>query len=709
MNGMGFLFLTPTYAPVLSSAYMPHNSYMPHGYCYLWQTPLVYLHVMSDTLIASAYFSIPILLVYFLWKQPKFAFGEVAILFSLFIIACGIGHVLDVWTLWHPNYWVAGIEKSMTALISCYTAVSMVSKLPYFLSLKTPEELELINEQLRLEISDRERVEMALERANQDLEARVEERTNQLLSINKILENFVLEQAELLSITQEQAAELEEAKKVADQANRAKSEFLANMSHELRTPLNSILGFSQLLQREPNLLDHQQQYLRSIGKSGDYLLGVINAVLEMSKIESGKSDLNCTPFSLRSLLISLQEVMEVQAYNKGLSFSLDYDISLPNYIEADENKLRQVLINLVNNAIKFTPRGQVVLRVKCVSQVGGNLGISTPNEEGIESSSRSLFFEIKDTGVGISQEELDLLFEAFQQTQAGLQSGQGTGLGLAISKRFVQLMGGTIAVESQVNQGSRFFFSIPVKLVQNTPIDVMLGLDLPNIRLSPNQPTYRILIAEDHPSSRLVLSELLKQWGFEVKEASNGLEAVQITYDWCPHLIWMDMRMPQMDGYEATKTIREYDWNSDALADHSCPVIIALTADVFEDERQRIIDFGCSDVVCKPFKEIELIQKLKYYLGADFIAVSSSQLDPIDQDFNTLDLSNLTPDSFKIMSIQWIQDMYEAVLNCQDDRLLELIQGIPEEHNRLARTLNFIVYNYQFEKLISLFETLMES
>jgi signal transduction histidine kinase len=272
---------------IIESIFSP-SQYMPHGYCYLWQTPLVWLHVISNILIAIAYFSIPAMLIYFICKRQDFPFLRVFILFGLFIISCGVGHVLDVWTLWHPAYWLSGIERAFTALISCYTALELVTILPLFLALKTPEQLA-----------------------------------------------------------------------VFQAANQAKSEFLANMSHELRTPLNSILGFTQLMSEQSTLSTENQKYIDIIHQSGQYLLTLINDILEMSKIEAGRIVLKEEELNLYHFLDSIQDMLHLTASKKGLQFTIKPENKLPNTIEADEKKLRQVLINLLSNAIKFTDSGSV--------------------------------------------------------------------------------------------------------------------------------------------------------------------------------------------------------------------------------------------------------------------------------------------------------------------------------------------------------------
>jgi GAF domain-containing protein len=410
----------------------------------------------------------------------------------------------------------------------------------------------------------------------------------------------VLQQAELL-------AQLKQAKETADAANRAKSDFLAHMSHELRTPLNAILGFTQLMSRDASLKPEQQENLSIINRSGEHLLTLINDVLEVSKIEAGQTILNENCFDLYSLIDSLQEMLELRASEKSLLLFFEREENVPQYICSDESKLRQVLINLLGNAIKFTQEGSVKLKVGLIESKNP---LDSPEKIILE-------FEIEDTGLGISAEEIGKLFEAFAQTETGKRSQEGTGLGLRISRKFVHLMGGEISVTSQVGVGSMFKFHILVKpsnlLEIQTPKNPhhILGLE-------PGQPTYKILVVEDKFANRQLLVQLLKPLGFEVKEATNGEEAIALCQSWSPDLIWMDMRMPIMDGYAATKEIK-------TRLEDQAPTIIALTANAFEEERMIALSIGCDDFVRKPFQENVILEKIAEYLGVKYIYEESDR------------------------------------------------------------------------------------
>ncbi|HEY9877994.1 MAG TPA: response regulator [Leptolyngbyaceae cyanobacterium] len=394
-------------------------------------------------------------------------------------------------------------------------------------------------------------------------------------------------------------AELQQAKAKADLANRAKSQFLANISHELRSPLNTILGYTQLIGRDPALTSEQQEHLSIINRSSDHLLTLINDVLEMAKIEAGQLTLHKTAFDINHLLGVLHDMLAPRVRTKAVQFKVDCDPEVPPYLWADATKLRQVLINIVGNSLKFTQQGQVKLHV--------SLGKFE------EASTRvSLHFAVEDTGPGIAPEEIGALFDPFTQTETGRQLQEGTGLGLPISQQFVQLMGGNITVQSQVGVGSFFSFEIPVELADAAQVDASQPRQRV-VGLVEGQPSYRILVVDDQVTNRQFLVKLLASIGFEVKSAANGEDAIAQVQQWQPHLIWLDMRMPGMDGCAVTRQIRQ-------LKNYSTiPKIIALTANAFEEDRLAALAAGCDDFVRKPIREELLFEKMSEHLGVTYV------------------------------------------------------------------------------------------
>lgn len=386
------------------------------------------------------------------------------------------------------------------------------------------------------------------------------------------------------------AAEI--AAEQAATANKAKSSFLATMSHELRTPLNSILGFSDLLRRDPTLAPGQREDLDIINRSGTHLLGLINQVLDMAKIESGRTLLEISAVDIRVLVDDTSAMMRARAEAAGLQLIVEVAEEVPRYLNCDEQKIRQMILNLVGNSLKFTTEGGVTLRVKT---------IAAPELE--------LVIEVEDSGVGIPEDEQERIFQPFVQLQDA--GAPGTGLGLSIVSEYARLMGGTVQLTSRVGSGSLFRVCLPVSVAEagaTAPADEAQRV----VGLAPGQQQWRILVVEDEPLNRLLLGRLLEEVGFTVAFAENGAECLQVFGEFRPHFVWMDRRMPVMDGLEATSRIRQREDGREVK-------IAAITASVFEDQREEWVNAGIDGFVRKPYRDSEVFDCMARLLGVRYI------------------------------------------------------------------------------------------
>ena len=469
-------------------------------------------------------------------------------------------------------------------------------------------------------------------------------------------------------------AELQKARDEAEAANIAKSAFIATMSHELRTPLNAILGFSELMSMDSNATTSQKDTLAIINRSGAHLLNMINDVLDISKIEAGRLELEIQAFDLLKLIEDIGDMFSIRAQNKQLSFKVEIASNIQQYIKADSSKLRQILINLLGNAIKFTHDGGVILRVSTQPLADDVLVML-------------LVIDIVDSGSGIAADQQAELFKPFVQLTQENSDVKGTGLGLAISKSLIKLMGGGIHVSSILGVGSTFTIELRVPIASAD--SVVITEKIPPVKsIAPNQPQWRLLIVDDNFDNRLLLVRLLTSVGFEVREAENGQQAVNIFEQWQPHLIWMDMRMPVMDGYQATSKIRQLK-GGDAVK------IIALTASAFIDQHDSIINAGCDAVLHKPFHAPEIFAMLTKQLGVKFIYDDRPST-------VTLPTVKVTAQMLSTLPVALQQQLYEAALNLDIEETDAVLSQIRQLVPDIANDLQKLAENYQFEQIVHL-------
>jgi PAS domain S-box-containing protein len=497
---------------------------------------------------------------------------------------------------------------------------------------------------LGYDIQERKAAENEVRRLNAELESRVANRTQRL---------------ELTNL------ELAQARDAAEAANQAKSIFLSNMSHELRTPLNAVLGFSELMARDPTVSPGQREHLEVINRSGQHLLAMINDVLDLSKIEAGRIELKVETLDVHRLLEDLATMFRIRTQNKDLGFLLEPAPDLPRYLAMDGGKLRQILINLLGNAIKFTKTGGIALRAR--AEFEGEYGW--------------LHFEVQDSGSGISTEHLLHIFEPFTQLEENEQPGSG--LGLAISRRLVQLMGGDIQAKSSLGEGSTFSFRVRAQIAEAPASNELTAFEEVD-RLEPGQTNIRVLVVDDKSENRELLSQLLASVGFEVREAANGETALEVFQAWRPDLVWMDMRMPVMDGYEATRRLRRLPGGKDVK-------ILAVTASAFEEQRSRIFAAGCDDLIHKPYRPEQIFSAMAKHLGVRFETRTKAPI--IDTTKNNLDWGQIGP--AEIAAIK------EAAEQLDTDRIQALAATIETKNAPLAQHLRELAADFRFDLICS--------
>ncbi|MEZ7893523.1 MAG: ATP-binding protein [Candidatus Wallbacteria bacterium] len=471
--------------------------------------------------------------------------------------------------------------------------------------------------------------------------------------------------------------ELAIAKDRAETANRAKSLFLSNMSHELRTPMNAILGFAHIMAHDSAITQIQKENLEIILKSGEHLLKIINDILDIAKIEAGKIEAEFSDFDLEQLTNDLLTMLRVRAEFKGLKLIMDQSSSFPKYVRTDQAKLRQIIINLVGNAIKYTNKGQITMKLYLMS---------APDNK------QYLSFEIEDTGIGIKPQDIEKIFIPFVQ----IGQHEGTGLGLPITQQYIKLLGGTINVTSKPGAGSKFAFSI--EYIPANPSDIQKNQVTQGRVISiENADNYRILIAEDQPENRLLLKNLLTPFGFQLKEAINGEECIEMFKTWQPHVIFMDRRMPLCDGCSAANQIRARQESKDTA-------IIAVTAQAFKEDRQEMLDAGCDTFIAKPFMEDEIFNVLEKYLKITIVRDNMNEKTKDELNITseqTIEMLKKLPEGLK-------NELTEALIRLNMKEIERIISVINEQNTALGSILSAYTNKFNYTPILNILKKISE-